>query len=141
MFLEKLKRFIGHDLVFVESDNRYLKGILHYGENGIQKSISLYFPHDNSTEKIQRDWLRRSKRVNYENVYVIATDRDGLTREILERFSKLPYKNKMLLSSEPYPEYDFVQYYKQYRLRTRKNNDRYSKYIWKARIRSGMGLC
>lgn len=115
VFLEKPTDFIGQKLTFVESDKRYPKGLLFYEDGGEKKSISLYFPHDNDTEKIQNDWLRRSKRVNYDNLYIIATDRDGLTKEIMERFSKLPYKHKILLSSKPYSEFSFVQYFKQYK--------------------------
>lgn len=115
VFLERPSVFIGQQLTFVESDKRYPKGLLYYDDDGIEKSISLYFPHDNDIEKIQNDWLRRSKRVMYDNLFVIATDRDGLTRDILDRFSKLPYEHKILLSSKPYPEYPFVQYYKEYK--------------------------
>ena len=115
IFLERLTEFIGQKLTFVESDKRYPKGILFYDADGEKKSISLYFPHDNDTGKIQNDWLRRSERVHYDNLYVIATDRDGLTMDILERFSMLPYKHKVLLSSKPYPEFSFVQYFKQYK--------------------------
>ena len=114
-FLEHPTEFIGQKLTFVESDKRYPKGVLFYNVNGEKKSISLYFPHDNDIEKIQGDWMRRSKRVNYDNLYIIATDRDGLSYDILERFSKLPYEHKILLSSKQYPEYSFVQYFKQYK--------------------------
>lgn len=114
VFLENPEVFIGKKLTFVESDMSYPKGVLYYIDNNEKKYISLYFPHDDNIDKIQNDWLRRSKRMNYNNLFVIATDRDGFTDEILDRFSKLPYEHKILLSSKEYPEYPFVQYYNQY---------------------------
>ena len=76
-FLEDLKSYIGHPLVFVPSENNYPKAQI-IAINS-EKTISLYFPHDKDVNKIQSDWMRRSKRVRYDNLFIIAVDRDGLT--------------------------------------------------------------
>ena len=115
VFLEHLNVFLGQEITFVNSERKYPKGVLFYDDNYERKSISLYFPHDKDYEKINCDWQRRSKRVNYKNIYIIATDRDGLTTDLLERFSELTFIHKILLSSKPYKEYDFVQYFPQYK--------------------------
>jgi uncharacterized protein (DUF1919 family) len=117
-FLEHPKDFVGEKLVFVPSEKRYPKAQISVKTDDISGVISLYFPHEMDENKIQEEWLRRSKRVNYDNLFVIATDRDGLTEELLERFHKLPYKNKILLSSKQYDKYPFIQYYKRYQRET-----------------------
>lgn len=115
IFLENLKSYIGHKLSFVPSEKNYPKAQITVMSSEGEKTINLYFPHDNDENKIQSDWERRSKRVRYDNLFIIAIDRDGLTPEILERFNKLSYKNKILLSSKKYLQYPFVQYYKKYK--------------------------
>ena len=74
------------------------------------------FGHSNdSYEKIINKWNERKKRVNYNNIVVIATDRnvfqEPFTRcsyETVKEFGKIPYK-KVLFSTVDY-KYDYVIY-------------------------------
>lgn len=113
IFLENLRCFIDSgNLIMVQSDKRYPKAELSL-HNG--PKVSLYFPHDNNEEVILTNWRKRAERLDYDNLFIIATDRDGLTEDLLNRYAHLPYKNLVLLSSKPHPQYPFVIYYPQYK--------------------------
>ena len=71
--------------------------------------ISLYFVHYPDIESCKTQWRRRASRVDYNNLFLVMTDRNGCTDELVERFSKVPYP-KVLFSSKEMPEYDFAVY-------------------------------
>ena len=74
------------------------------------------FRHTNdSYDKIISKWNERKKRVNYDNIAIIATDRNLLkepftkcSEDTVKKFSKIPYK-KVLFSVFDY-NYDYVSY-------------------------------
>lgn len=76
---------------------------------GVLNDIMINFVHYNSFNEAKEKWNERKVRLNYDNLYIIATDRDGCTDEIIKRFSKLKYK-KVLFSSKYYSNYDFVKF-------------------------------
>jgi len=71
--------------------------------------IHLYGVHYHDIEELQNSWKRRSERINWNNLFFIMTDRNGMNEGDLVAFSKLPYP-KVLFSSKQYPQYDFVVY-------------------------------
>lgn len=79
------------------------------------------FGHTNdSYDKIISKWNERKKRVNYDNIVVIATDRNVLvepftrcSEETIKEFGKIPYK-KVLFSVVDY-KYDYVSYLKSFK--------------------------
>jgi uncharacterized protein (DUF1919 family) len=74
------------------------------------------FGHTNdSYDKIISKWNERRERVNFDNIIVIATDRNVLkqpftrcSEETVKEFAKIPYK-KVLFSVDDY-KYDYVSY-------------------------------
>lgn len=72
---------------------------------GLLGDIEIHFLHYKSLEEATMKWKERSKRVNYDNLFFIMTDRDGCTYKDIERFNKLPYKNKVIFTSKLYPEF------------------------------------
>lgn len=43
-------------------------------------------------------------RINYDNIFILFTDRDGCTYDDLVRFEKLPFKNKIAFTHKKYLE-------------------------------------
>lgn len=76
--------------------------------------LVLYFVHYNSFDEAKKKWNDRRKRVNLDNIYIIATDRDGFNENLLQRFEKLPYKNKKLFSHVPIKNSEDIVYIKGY---------------------------
>ena len=62
--------------------------------------LTLFMVHYSSFEEAKNKWNERKLRIKRNNIRVIATDRDGCTDELKERFQALPYK-KVMFTHEP----------------------------------------
>lgn len=78
----------------------YPVGILGDG----RKKITLYFQHYQTFKQAKEKWNDRKKRVNFSNLFVIMTDRDGTDENILKQFDQLPFKNKVILTGKEHPK-------------------------------------
>lgn len=67
---------------------------------GVLGDITLFFVHYKSLDEAIEKWNERKQRVNWDNIFVIATNRGGFNSELSERFDKLPY-NKVLFVNKP----------------------------------------
>lgn len=92
-FLEKPKYYLSSNLSFSNSSNYPL---------GYIDNIAVHFIHYKSNEEAELKWKKRKNRINWENLFVIMTDRDGCTYELIERFNNLPYKKKAILTRFDY---------------------------------------
>lgn len=63
--------------------------------------------HYKTFAEFREAWSKRRQRVNLDKIFVIMTNRDGFTEDLLPRIAKLPYE-KVLFSHVDYPGYDFV---------------------------------
>lgn len=71
--------------------------------------ILLYCKHYNSFEDFRKAWERRIKRINWNNLFIIMTDRDFIppvknnveitscSEEVLKKFDNLPFKDKICI--------------------------------------------
>ena len=75
--------------------------------------IKIYAMHYKTFDEFKEMWIRRCQRENFNNLFVMMTDRDGFDASLLDRISKLPYK-KVLFSSKKYDNYPFVCYVKKF---------------------------
>ena len=80
--------------------------------------IEVNFVHYKTQEECIEKWENRKKRIIWDNIFVIATDQDGLgTDECLRRFDKLPYANKIMFVANEHPEYEWTVPIKQFKNR------------------------
>ncbi len=88
-FLEDPKRYVYGTLSFIETDEVSYP-VAHIDD------IEVRFVHYHTHEECINAWKRRSDRILWDHIFVIATDHDGMNRpDLLERFDKLPYKKIM----------------------------------------------
>ena len=66
--------------------------------------VILYCLHYNSYDEVKEKWEKRKKRVNYDNLFFMMSERDGCTNQDILNFDKLPYKNKVVFVHKPMPE-------------------------------------
>ncbi|PVX33015.1 uncharacterized protein (DUF1919 family) [Pasteurella langaaensis DSM 22999] len=66
--------------------------------------IRLHFMHYHSEQDAREKWQQRSARINWDNLFIIMTDRDGFTEADLQAFDALPYTHKVVFVHKPYPE-------------------------------------
>ena len=67
--------------------------------HGILHGVTFNFVHYKTFEEAIDKWTSRGKRFIWDHVYVIATGHDGMEcAELMEKFDKLPYKNKVMFT-------------------------------------------
>lgn len=114
-FCCNLKEYLEFELIEVKNIkiNNFVVGKL--------KDINIYFSHTNYTFDIAKEnWERRKKRINYDNIIVIATDRCTLDETpkrcsdiTIQEFGKIPYK-KVIFTTKEYP-YNYCSFLKSFK--------------------------
>lgn len=97
LFLSHLKDNLNANIIDVTGSNSYPIGLL----NG---KIHLFFMHYNSFEEARDAWIRRCRRINYNNLFLVFIERDGCTYQNLLDFDNLPFGKKVALVHKSYPQ-------------------------------------
>ncbi|MFR3559785.1 MAG: DUF1919 domain-containing protein [Paraclostridium sordellii] len=95
-FVSNIKYYIGLDLEFIESDKTYPVAKL--------DDITINFVHYENRIHAHKKWNERKQRINYENIFIIMTDRDGCNYETLKSFDNLEYENKVIFTHKEWPD-------------------------------------
>lgn len=77
---------------------------------GLLGDIEIRFNHYKTFEEAVNKWEERKQRIDWNNLFIMAIDGDGCTYESLQRFDNLPYKNKVIFTHVPYPEFKSAYY-------------------------------
>lgn len=94
-FIENLQEYLDADFVEIPSELPYPVGRL--------KDITVYFVHYKTFDEAVKKWNERKARIDFNNIRVMMTARDGAKYATLWRFDKLPYK-KVMFDDEAHPE-------------------------------------
>lgn len=92
-FLERLDWYLKQPLLEIKSDKSYPVARL--------DDVIIYFMHYSSFYEAKKAWEKRTKRVNWNNLYVILVQQNNCTENILKKFDSLPYKHKLALTAQP----------------------------------------
>lgn len=57
--------------------------------------LTLFLVHYSTLEQAEEKWNERKKRINWNNIVIINTDREGMTDALKDRFEKLPFRKVM----------------------------------------------
>ena len=102
--VENLEWYMGQEMVEVKGENSYPVGML--------GDVRIQLVHYESFDEGFRKWEERKRRINWDNLFIIGTDRDGCTYETIRRFEQLPYKNKVIFTHVRYPEFSSAYHIK-----------------------------
>lgn len=95
-FVSNLKYYIDKDLIKLDTNKEYPIGVI--------EDIKINFIHYKTFEEAKTKWDERKQRINYDNLFIIGTDKDNCTYETLKAFENLPYENKIIFTHIDYPE-------------------------------------
>lgn len=76
--------------------------------------IHVYFLHYQSFEEGVSAWKRRARRIQWNNIFVVLSEKDGCTKMCLEEFEHLSYESKVALTHVEYPDITCGFYVKGY---------------------------
>lgn len=99
-FVKNLEEYIAKDLEFVKTEYDYPVGKL--------GDIKIYFNHSKTEAEASANWNRRKERIQYDNLYIIMYDRDGVTRDDILSLNNVVCKNKIVFSDKQYNDIDYV---------------------------------
>lgn len=99
---ENLSWYMEQKLVEVETERPYPAGRL--------GDITIYFVHYKTFEEGAQSWEKRKKRINWDNLFFVATEKDNCSYETIRRFDQLPYKHKVIFTHTEYPEFSSAYY-------------------------------
>lgn len=103
-FLKKPREYLEMDFGKVETEHPYPVATL--------GDLTFHFVHYRDYETAVTAFKKRTERINYENLFVIFSERDGCTYEDLLTFDNLPYKNKIVFTHLPYNDVESAFYIK-----------------------------
>ncbi len=75
---------------------------------GLLGDIKIYLIHYSSFEQGRMKWEERKQRINWENIFIVGSEKDGCTYETIKNFEQLPFKNKVIFTRIEYPEFSSV---------------------------------
>ena len=104
--VENLEWYMNSQIVELYGDEDYPTGLLN--------DIKIHFKHYDSFDQAVSKWEKRKKRINWDNLFIIGTSYNG-DYGVIQRFDKLPYKNKVIFSPVRYPEFKSVYYVKAFK--------------------------
>lgn len=76
--------------------------------------IVIHFTHYTSDEDAEHKWIARTKRIDYENMYVFVQERDGLSEEKIMELGNLSVKGLVVFTAHDYPDIPWTVYLPQY---------------------------
>ena len=85
---------------------------IHWGEEypiGMLGDVQIHFMHYKTCQEARESWLRRVKRINYDKILVLCTDRDGFDDEAYALWKQIPYP-KVLFTAHPEYTEDAVHF-------------------------------
>jgi uncharacterized protein (DUF1919 family) len=114
-FLSNIDYYLKQEIRFVP-DDEYPYPI------GYLDDVKIHFVHYHEHEEIRKKWKERIQRINWNNVYIMATDfvedDESLTTEELLMFSRIKCKNIIIFTQERHDDIPYCQYIGNSRMHT-----------------------
>ncbi len=102
--LENLEWYLQQDIEELSGDGGYPVGRL--------GDIKIHFIHYKTFSEGVGKWNERKKRINWKNLFIVGSEKGDCTYETIQRFERLPYRNKVIFTHIAYPEFPSAFYIK-----------------------------
>lgn len=103
-YLQNMDFYRTQPLTFVQTEKSYPVGKL--------ADLDIHFMHYHSEQEANEKWQLRTSRMKLDNLFIMMTDRDGVTEKDIQLFDQLPFKNKVIFTHKPYPAFKSACYIK-----------------------------
>lgn len=78
---------------------------------GLLGDVKVIFVHYKSFDEGKKKWNERKKRINWDHIFILGSERDDCDYEVLQAFEKLPYP-KVVFTHIEYPEFSSAYHIK-----------------------------
>lgn len=76
--------------------------------------ITVHFTHYATPEEAAAKWHERKKRIDWDNLFVFASERDGLTKEEILQLGSIRCRGLVVFTSNHYPEIPYALHIPKY---------------------------
>lgn len=116
-FLERFDYYIKQDLKIIETkDSRYYEKMVKKNHKhaivGKLDDVEIVFLHMKTEKEAIEKWNKRVQRINRKYIIFKFCEQNECTNKHVERFEKLPLKNKICFTTKDYPGYKSVIWFK-----------------------------
>ncbi len=80
-----------------------------------EMQISIHFTHYSNQEDAKKSWYTRSKRINFDNIFVILMERDGLTKKEIIELGKINVKGLVIFTAHEYLDIPYACFISKYK--------------------------
>ena len=91
--------------------------VIRWGEEypiGTLDDVEIHFMHYDTCTNAKDAWDRRKARLNWDKLFVIATDRDGFDDAVFAEWKKIPYPKVLFTAQKKYASEADCVYFSQY---------------------------
>jgi len=119
-FLENFEYFLKQPLTFKETslhpEANELRKRIHYPIGVLGGEVEIQFLHYKDEAEVVDKWTRRTKRINFDNLFFIYSDaEEDFKEDLLVKYQMLPFENKIFFSSKPLRDFDCLVFIEEYR--------------------------
>jgi len=116
-FLERFDYYIKQDLKIIDTkDSKYYDEMIKKNHQntvvGKLDDIEIVFLHMKTGKEAIEKWNKRVQRINKKYIIFKFCEQNECTKKHVERFEKLPFKNKICFTTKDYPGYKSVIWFK-----------------------------
>lgn len=98
-FVLELKMYLQKELIFIDEEDYPI---------ALLGDIKIHFNHYKNEDDAKRCWDKRKKRINFNNLFIIMYDKDGLSKKDLKKLEKINCRGKIVISNNNYPDLEYV---------------------------------
>ena len=101
-FVANIQDYLINELKFIHSEEPF--PVAYLGD------VRINFVHYKTDDEAMQKWEERKKRINWDNVWIITNDLDGVTEKDLEKLQNIKYaKGIVVFSQKCYHSYNFIK--------------------------------
>lgn len=103
-FLENFDEALSADVTEIKTDRIGVSPVYPLGEIHLHdgSTVQIHFMHYVNFYQARQKWIERSKRIDKNNLFVLMELGIETTPEYVERFDRLPFKNKAVITNAPF---------------------------------------
>ena len=116
-FLERFDYYIKQKLEIIDTkDSKYYDEMIKKNHQnaivGKLDDVEIVFLHMKTEKEAIEKWNKRVQRINKKYIIFKFCEQNECTKKHVERFEKLPFKNKICFTTKDYPGYKSVIWFK-----------------------------
>ena len=111
-FVLDMSYYLSQDLCFY-NDLHYECPCAKLGEGS--RKITIHFTHYESQDEAKKYWEKRIARIQYDNLFVIAMEKDGITKEDILKLGTIKVRGVLVFTAHNYLDIPYTCYISKYR--------------------------